>query len=393
MSEAVLRSDTSNRSCSSSSAYQHAASGSTCTCEPIPTGGRVMPRRRRPSCKVIRILATFPRQRAGGPHGASVASSTTHSGITPIGLATASRARLQRRIALNARHELSGSLSRSWLSIYGNLSNRYLPKEAVLAHISTRKQLYDLVWTGPITTLAKSLLISDVGLAKACRHSDIPLPPRGYWAKLSAGKRVARPPLPPRAPGASNRVEVGSGRPQMFRVDDTRGSDGNDDGMKRESLPPEPPVYDETLDAVEARIRRALPSKFRFLRGLDNAHAQIARLLREDEERREAMVKSRYSFDKPRFESHFEQRRLTFLNNLFVRLARTDVRGFARGPEARELGARVGDQHVKMKVETLASLRSRKRQSNDKKREPMAIEVEVEVARWEHGEREERFLE
>jgi hypothetical protein len=260
-----------------------------------------------------------------------------------------------------------------------------------MGYLFTRKQLYELVWAGPITTLAKSLAISDVGLAKACRRSDIPLPPRGYWAMLSAGKRVARAPLPLRAPGASDRVAVGSGRPQVFRSDDNRDDDdGDEDRVKGEDLPPAPPVYEETLDAVEARIRHALPAKFRFVRALDNAHPQIARLLREDDERREAMTKSRYAFDKPRFENHFEQRRLAFLSNLFLLLSRLDVQGSVRGREARELSAHVGDQHVKLKVETLASLRPRKRQAHEKKNEPMAIEVEV--ARWQHGEREERLF-
>jgi hypothetical protein len=45
---------------------------------------------------------------------------------------------------------------------------------------SREGQLYELVWAGPITTLAKSLAVSDVELAKACRRGDIPLAPRGY---------------------------------------------------------------------------------------------------------------------------------------------------------------------------------------------------------------------
>ncbi|ALE53347.1 hypothetical protein AC233_00395 [Burkholderia sp. HB1] len=253
-----------------------------------------------------------------------------------------------------------------------------------MGYLFTRQQLYELVWSGPITTLAKSLAISDVGLAKACRRGDIPLPPRGYWAKLTAGKRVTRPPLPLRAPGASDRITLGQDRPQTFLPH------GYDESLKGENLPPQPPVYDEPLDAVEARIRRALPAKFRYARALDNVHAQIARLLREDDERREAMTKSRYAFDKPRFESRFEQRRLLFLSNLFVLLGRLDVQGAARGREGRELGAHVGDQYVKLKVETLATLRPRKRAGDAKKNEPMAIEVEV--ARWQHGEREERLF-
>lgn len=250
-----------------------------------------------------------------------------------------------------------------------------------MGYLFTRQQLYELVWAGPITTLAKSLVISDVGLAKACRRGDIPLPPRGYWARLNAGQHVVRTPLPQRAPGASDRVAVGSGRPRVFRPD------GDDDSPNVEELPPEPPVYDETLEAVEARIRQALPAKFRFVRSLDNAHPFISRLLREDDERREAMAKNRYAWDKPRFESPFEQRRLVFLSNLFTLLATLDVRASLRGREARELGLHIGGQHVELKVDTLASLRPRKGAPKGKRGEPMA--VEVRVARWKHDEREE----
>lgn len=62
-------------------------------------------------------------------------------------------------------------------------------------HLS-RSQLYDLVWSRPILSLAKEYGFSDVGFAKICRRHNIPLPPRGYWAKINAGLQVARPALP-----------------------------------------------------------------------------------------------------------------------------------------------------------------------------------------------------
>ena len=54
----------------------------------------------------------------------------------------------------------------------------------------TRQELYDLVWSTPMTKLAESFGISDVGLAKICDRHRVPKPPRGYWAKKEAGKRV-----------------------------------------------------------------------------------------------------------------------------------------------------------------------------------------------------------
>jgi hypothetical protein len=44
----------------------------------------------------------------------------------------------------------------------------------------TRKQLYDWVWSQPMRTVAASVGISDVALAKHCKKADIPVPNRGY---------------------------------------------------------------------------------------------------------------------------------------------------------------------------------------------------------------------
>lgn len=60
----------------------------------------------------------------------------------------------------------------------------------------SRRQLYDLVWSKPILSLAKEYGFSDVGFSKICRRHNIPLPPRGYWAKISAGLQVAKSALP-----------------------------------------------------------------------------------------------------------------------------------------------------------------------------------------------------
>lgn len=54
----------------------------------------------------------------------------------------------------------------------------------------TRRELYDLVWATPMTKLAESFGLSDVGLAKICERHRVPTPPRGYWAKKEAGARV-----------------------------------------------------------------------------------------------------------------------------------------------------------------------------------------------------------
>lgn len=57
----------------------------------------------------------------------------------------------------------------------------------------TREELFQRVWAEPLLRLAVDIGVSDVGLAKACRRAEIPLPGRGYWAK--SGNHRPPPPL------------------------------------------------------------------------------------------------------------------------------------------------------------------------------------------------------
>lgn len=61
--------------------------------------------------------------------------------------------------------------------------------------IITRRDLYDLVWSKPMSTLAIEFGMSDRGRAKVCGRHRIPVPPRGYWAKVAAGERPKVPPF------------------------------------------------------------------------------------------------------------------------------------------------------------------------------------------------------
>lgn len=59
-----------------------------------------------------------------------------------------------------------------------------------------RETLYNEVWTEPVSVVAPRYGLSDVGLAKICRSLAIPIPSRGYWAKVKAGRTMGRAPLP-----------------------------------------------------------------------------------------------------------------------------------------------------------------------------------------------------
>jgi hypothetical protein len=64
-----------------------------------------------------------------------------------------------------------------------------------------RDTLYVEVWQEPVSVLAEKYGISDVALAKIGRKLNVPLPPRGYWARVRSGYRDTKPALPKLAPG------------------------------------------------------------------------------------------------------------------------------------------------------------------------------------------------
>lgn len=54
----------------------------------------------------------------------------------------------------------------------------------------TRKQLYDLVWSTPISKLAQQYACSSDGIKKICKKFEIPMPQNGFWLKLKHNKKV-----------------------------------------------------------------------------------------------------------------------------------------------------------------------------------------------------------
>lgn len=60
----------------------------------------------------------------------------------------------------------------------------------------TREELYEKVWSVPLSQLCKEYNLSDNGLRKICIKQDIPLPISGYWSKVRFGKIVTKTKLP-----------------------------------------------------------------------------------------------------------------------------------------------------------------------------------------------------
>jgi len=69
-----------------------------------------------------------------------------------------------------------------------------------------RDKLYEQVWGEPMRAVAKSYGVSDSYLARICRELGVPLPGRGYWAKVRAGKAPRKLKLPRLKKGQKDRV-------------------------------------------------------------------------------------------------------------------------------------------------------------------------------------------
>ena len=60
----------------------------------------------------------------------------------------------------------------------------------------SRQELFELVWSMPMTKISKQFELSDVGLRKICVKHQIPLPLQGHWTRKQFGKEDPRPELP-----------------------------------------------------------------------------------------------------------------------------------------------------------------------------------------------------
>jgi hypothetical protein len=64
-----------------------------------------------------------------------------------------------------------------------------------MLHRRKRSELYDLVWSEPMRTLAARFDVSDVALGKTCRKADIPLLGLGYVKAVEAMITVSADPF------------------------------------------------------------------------------------------------------------------------------------------------------------------------------------------------------
>jgi len=162
------------------------------------------------------------------------------------------------------------------------------------------------------------------------------MPPRGYWARLAAGKPVDKADLPRRGLGQSDLIQIG--RPNL----------GTSTGSEPEEVPPEP-RFEETLETVRARAQAMLLG-CRVPKGLQNAHPLIAALIAEDDARRRETEKNRFSWQQPRFDSRIGQRRLRIANALFTVMAHAGSTASLSSRELDRIGFRIGDTFIEVEI-------------------------------------------
>ncbi len=165
----------------------------------------------------------------------------------------------------------------------------------------TREELYKLVWSTPIRTLAQQFNISDVALAKHCRRAGVPVPPRGWWAKKEAGKAVSKTTLP-RTMG------------QSYSTSLRHPAEKAEEHIEPAQL--EEPKFEDPTELLDD-VAKAVAA-LQVPRDLTHPHPIVAKLLANDAKRKSTADPGSFMYDYygPKFEGVLQRRRLRILSGL-----------------------------------------------------------------------------
>lgn len=215
-------------------------------------------------------------------------------------------------------------------------------------HRFTRQELYDLVWSEPMTKLAARYRLSGNGLSKACRRADIPVPQRGYWAKLQAGHKVVKTPLPPAKVDTPSSVTI--------------------EPLTKKPEPSVPaPISVSVREKIDAAKQAGKPVIVPAT--LAHPHRILAAWLQEDrrqwQQRRHDPHLGRWH--KPIDKTDLDKRRLRILSALFKAL---EERGYKlivdSSHYAREVQIELGNEKISVKLEE--RIRQVRRQLTEKEK-------------------------
>lgn len=123
----------------------------------------------------------------------------------------------------------------------------------------SREELYELVWSKPMTHASKELDISDVMLGKLCKQKNVPRPPRGYWVvqhSKTKSDKFTKTPLP-------NLPEADENFCRLMRLENERRNaprpDEFDPNDLNEPVPAPPEDFKESLKEYRQRLESVLP--------------------------------------------------------------------------------------------------------------------------------------
>lgn len=126
-----------------------------------------------------------------------------------------------------------------------------------MARTYSRREFYDLVWSKPITHIAKDFALSDVAIHKICRKHEIPTPPPGYWAKRNAGKAAVQTKLTKASRTTSDKVTIAA--PEL-RGETAAVAAARETARVRASDEPVGAVSHPIIERTLAGLRAASPS-------------------------------------------------------------------------------------------------------------------------------------
>ncbi|WP_274627571.1 SH3 domain-containing protein [Arvimicrobium flavum] len=269
-------------------------------------------------------------------------------------------------------HRISYENSEGWVRGGQGAASRCASRESRVAEMQqslSREELYQLVWARPVRDIASEHGVSDVGFAKMCRKHSIPLPPRGYWAKVGSGAKASVEPLPVRGFGMPEIVRSGRARWDRYSIPKN---------LEEMDIPP-PPEFTESEEQLSVRVRKLIGT-VSIPRDLNRPHHQISRLLKEDEVRRDKQSRAKYLSlsDGPLFDFPFERRRLRLLSGLFIALQREGMSVIARKQDPDDFEVTVGEQTIFIKADHPEPDRYGWRSDRDANRPasaPMTVEI------------------
>ena len=209
----------------------------------------------------------------------------------------------------------------------------------------TRSDMFDLLWSAPIRDIAASIGVASPTIKKASMEADIPTPPQGHWARLAAGKPgFPRPRLPLRGFGAPNDIWIAT--PYWDRYVKI----GPDDPI------PPAPTFDEPIERVRTRAVKAI-GKVPACRDLTRPHRAIALVVADEALRTEKIRASDYvfSWEKPRFSTALDQRRLRLLNAVCLGLSKANLKASLRRKDEPIIDIETGALHLPLLVRKLVT--------------------------------------